>query len=146
MAITLTSQLGINLKAVHQNALNLTTYNGGVSKQYNESFASADVSKLFHDSRTVSSPETLNVLSGLTDGFGQALVYGSVVTIVIHNTSDEETLTVGGGSNALFNQLPPIGPGQTYAQTTSITTSGTVKNILVSPSGALTYDIIIVGD
>lgn len=129
----------------HASALDLVTYTGSLSKSASKSFSTSDITKLFSDSRTAATSETLDVTSGLTDGFGAALAFSTVKAVLIQNKSSTATLTVGGSSNPLFNQLPVIQAGGFVAFSCSITTSGSVKNVLLTASASLDYDIVIVG-
>lgn len=108
--------------------------------EYNNT--SLSVTKEFTDNRTVATTETLDVTSGLTDFYGVALNFATVKQIIIVNHA-AGSLTVGGGSNPLINQLT-ITAGGCLNLTTNITTSGSVKNLVIAGSSA-EYDIIILG-
>lgn len=100
------------------------------------------ITKEFTDKRTVATTETLDVTSGLSDFYGVALNFATVKQIIIYNRSSGN-LTIGGGSNALINQFT-LSAGGCINLTTNITTSGSVKNLVVTGTAA-DYSIIILG-
>jgi hypothetical protein len=137
---TLSSSVSLS----HTTETDLATYSGEPSVSFVKQYEVGDITKVWHDSRVLATNETLDVTSGLTDAFGTALNFVTVKGILIYNTHATNTLTVGGGTNPLFTQTVLTGGGSiTYC--TNITTSGSVKNILLTASASLTYQIIIFG-
>lgn len=94
---------------------------------------------------------TLSVtFSGGTDPelvgpFGNAIGFGTVGALVLKNTSTTASLTIGGGANPLLAALPPITPGGAVTLVLDIATSPTVKNLLLTPSASLSYELLILG-
>lgn len=106
--------------------------------------SSTDVTKNYSTAATISTPTTIDT-SSVVDYFGTTLSFATVKGVVIQNTG-AGTLTVGGGSNALFGTDQfTIKSGYTLPLLSPITTSGSVKAILLTPSASLSYSIIIVG-
>lgn len=125
----------------------LGTYSGNPKITDTTSLSSADVTKVFTDGRSLSAPETLDVTAGLTSAYGAALVYSSVKAVVIQNTHGTATIVVGGGANPLFGtDQYTVQPGQTFSvPNVPVAVSGTAKNVLVTPSAAATYNVMILG-
>lgn len=147
MAYTLSGTLVSSCSLTHVSGVGLGSYSATIAKSNTKTFTTSDITKLYHATRSLTgtTPETLDVTSGLTDGFNVALNFATIKGIFIVNKHATATLTLGGGANPLFNALPPI-PGLGHIELAlTITTSGTVKNILATPSGTMTYDIVLVG-
>lgn len=144
MAYSLTANITTRINATHNNALDLVTYSGGHSHLYERALTTANVDLIWSDQRTIAGTEVLDVLTDLTDAYGVAMVFGAVRTVLIYNSHSTATLFVGGGSNALFNEIPITGGGHVVLST-NLTTSTIVRNIRVTAVTSVTYDIILIG-
>jgi hypothetical protein len=144
--MTATAQIDVNTRVTHSGSNDLGTYVGSPKLSYSAALATTDISKVFADERTVSSPETLDCTALPEAGYGSTLNYATVKLIQIVNKSASATLTVGGGSNAVCGTDQfTIGPGKCLYIDTARTVGGSAKNLLVTPSASLTYDVLILG-
>jgi hypothetical protein len=123
------------------------TYTGNPSITKTISLSSSDITKVYSATRSVSSADTFDVTSGLTHAFGAALVYASVKGLVILNTHATASIVVGGGSNPLLGtDQYTVKAGQAlYVPCVPVTVDGTHKVLTVTPSGAVTYSLLILG-
>jgi hypothetical protein len=144
---TVNADITVSTKITHNSTLLGGTVSGTPQLNYSSRLTTTDLTDAYEGSRTVTGAETLDVRSGLSNVFGTAIVLATVKGITIHNTHASNSLVVGGGANALFGSDQfTILAGKCLYLDTSIATSGSVKNLLVTPSGAsTTYDIIIFG-
>jgi hypothetical protein len=139
----------IDLSALVQDTatvgLGAYTGNPGITKSVK--LSASDVTKVYTVARSVSSPDTFDVTTGLTNAYGAALVYTSVKAVVVLNTHTTATITVGGGSNPLFgSDQYTVKPGQVlYVSAVPATVDGTHKVLTVTPSAAVTYQLLILG-
>lgn len=124
----------------------LGTYSGNPQISTVTSFSTSDISKVYTAAGTTAVNLNLDVTSGLTDAFGNALVFGTVKTFVLKNTHATATLTVGGGTNPLFgSDQYTVAAGACLPITTSFTVDSTHKVIRVVPSASCTYQLMILG-
>lgn len=148
---TLTASLSVSVQATHTNALDLETGTFPLANIYTSSYTSATVSKKFSDSRTTTG-ETLDLTSGLTDGYGAAIVATKLMILYIKNTHVSNDLTIGGGSNAVtpLTSATTVQPGGSYTMNSvaGYTVDSTHKNIVIATAGGAsqTYDIIFIGN
>jgi hypothetical protein len=146
MAITATAQIDVSTRVTHQGSNPLGTYTGGPKIAYSSALANTDISKVFADERTIASPETLDCTSLTQAGYGSTVNMATVKVIQIYNKSSSATLTVGGSTNPVCSSdLFTIGPGKCLYLDTARTVDSTHKNLLMTPSASLTYDILILG-
>jgi hypothetical protein len=130
------------------------TYSGNSTRDYERSFSSTDITKLYFATYTVTTTPTTIDVTNLTDVFGNALNFATVKHIQVVNNDTTNNLTVGGGTNALFPALPPL-IGQAAAAnsnrscvnlTTNLTVTGTTKIVqLVASAGSISVDVLIAG-
>lgn len=81
----------------------------------------------------------------LLDFTGNLMGFAEIGTLAIRNTSEEETLTVGGGANAVIAELPPISPGGAISLALLVAADATHKNLLLTPGGELNFELLILG-
>ena len=112
---------------------------------------SATITKMIESGGTISSPTTINFAS-VADVFGATLTFTKVLGIFVQNNSTTQTLTIGGGSQPVCgSDQYTIGPGTTstpnvfFQNSTFNVTSGSAQNLLLTPSGSLSYSLIAVG-
>jgi hypothetical protein len=143
---TASAQIDVNTRVTHSVTNDLGTYTGNPKISYTSALTSSNISKVFADERTVATNETLDVTSLTEAGYGSTLNYSSVKVLHIVNKSGSATLTVGGGSNAVCgSDQYTIGPGKCLYLDTAFAVSGSAKNLLLTASASLTYDILILG-
>lgn len=144
--MALTANITSTANVLHTSALDLTTYTGNVNKSYTKALSSSDVTKVFHDTRSVTGNETLDLTSGLTDAYGTALVYSSLKHILIYNSDDTDSLIVGGGSNPVLANAVTISAGGCLNLTSTFTVAGSTKNLRIeASSGSISYDVVLIG-
>src|SRR5262245_50240349 len=131
MSYTLSANVTTTITASHTQSTGNVTYSGSPQVAVTKALSSSDITKVYYGSRTTTG-ETLDVTSGLTDPYGASLNFATVKGLIVKNTHATSSLTVGGGSNALFNALPVITAGGSICLNLSITTSGSVKNIVAT--------------
>jgi hypothetical protein len=156
MAISINGTISSISKFLIQNpqAFNIT-YSGNPTRDYERSFSSTDITKLYFATFTVTTTPTTIDVTALTDVFGNALNFATVKHIQVVNNDTTNNLTVGGGTNALFSALPAL-VGQSAAAnsngscvnlTTNLTVTGTTKIIqLVAGAGSISVDVLIAGN
>ncbi len=123
----------------------LGTYSGGPSIAL---ASSGTCSKVYSASVTAAVAQTYDVNSGLTDAFGNALVYTTVKEVIIYNSHATNYVTIGGGTNPLFGSGESIvvKPGRLVTVgNVPVTVDGTHKVLTVTPSASCTYQIMILG-
>jgi hypothetical protein len=124
-----------------------TTYTGKPGLTYSKSFASTDISSVYADIFTVTTTPTVIDVTSLTNAFGGAVSFATVKHVQVINSDAAVSLTVGGGTNPLFAALPTIVAGGCVNLTTSISVSGSVKNLtLTAASGSISVSVLIVGN
>ena len=108
--------------------------------------STTDISKMYQNSYSAqSSPVTLD-LTSLTDDYGQSISFGSLKGAWIYNTDNTATLVVGGGTNpALGTDQYTITPGKLLPITSVFTVDGTHKNLVLTPSASMSFQLILVG-
>lgn len=126
-----------------------------------EGTAIDQANKVWFDTRslTTTTPDPIDLSGGVTDAFGNVLSFTKIKLLMIHNksTTEADIISVGAGSNPIVSlwgatgDIAKVGPGGVllmynpslagYAVTDNI---GEVLNV-VSASGSLTYDILVVG-
>lgn len=140
------AQIDINAAVQYTSSGPLATFTGTPRITTSTTLDSTAISKVYQAARSISSPDTLDLTSGLTDAYGQALVFAAVKCVTIYNTSATATITVGGGSNPVFgSDQYTIKAGACLPITSPFTVDGTHKVITVTPSASATYQIIIAG-
>lgn len=142
--MALTATVKSDCRATHTSTTGGISYSASPAKSYEKTFTSSDITKIYHGSRTTTG-ETLDLTSGLTDGYGTALVFATVKQILIINNSATQTLTIGGGANPVISELPVVSVGGHVNITSTFTVDGTHKNLKIQASASLTYDVIILG-
>ena len=150
-----TSQLTGNISTTEGGSLNVTgTF--APNKDFAVTYTSSDVTKLYFNNYSVTSGGTTIDLTNLTDAFGNALSFTTVVDLIIVNNDATNNLTAGGGTNPVIPALPtlagqaaPTGGGSTGSCahiTTPLSVTGTTKNLqLTASAGTISVDVIIIG-
>jgi hypothetical protein len=141
-----TAQIDITVSIQDNKTVGLGVYNGTPKVVASLGLTSAQAAKRYTTQVASAVAVDYNVLTGLTDAYGTALVYTTVNAVAIYNTGSA-TITVGGSTNPLFgSDLYTIKAGQCLViPNVPITVSGTVKNIHVSPAASTTWQIAILG-
>ncbi len=141
--ITKNSTISVTARFTDSEAKDLATGSFTPAINYSRDLTLVEITKGFSDSRSFTTSDALDVSTGLTGGLNNSIGFATVKKIVIHNTGTVQ-LTIGGGSNPLFAAIV-VPVNGIIALVTSITTSGSVKNINSSCTGTGSYDLIIEG-
>lgn len=145
MATSASSVIEISIAATTGNTLAGNPFTGTGRLSQTQTLTTADISKVYIGTGTISGVSTINVTS-LTDAYGNSISFATVKGCVIQN-SGAGNLVVGGGTHPLFStDQYTIASGATLPITSAFTvSSGTHDTITLTPSASLTYSIIIVG-
>lgn len=151
MSNSLTATVESKIKCLHQSPQVLSiTYTGAPTLDYTATFSSSAISKVYFNTYTVGTSPTSIDLTTLTDPFGVALSFGSVVDLLIVNNDTTNALEIGGGSNGLFTLLPVNLAGQVGGSslhwTTPITVNGTHKILtLQATASTISVSVFVIG-
>jgi hypothetical protein len=129
--------------------------NHAISSNYPVGSAAGQVDSVYTKGRAVpssGSPDSV-ILSSLTDPAGNAIAFVHVVDLILENTDTTNTLTIGGGTNAV-SWLPSAGiaipPGSAmvlHVPAGLAVTSGSADRLQVITSGGtnVAYNLTITG-
>jgi hypothetical protein len=142
---TASASITSQISATYATTNTLATFSGGPSLTESLSLPTTTLNYVYNAVQAATaSPVTYNVQS-LTDVYGNAVNMATVYTIAIQNTGTH-TIVVGTGTNALMGtDQVTLQAGHTVIITSPITVSGSVKNLLLTPSASTTWNIIILG-
>lgn len=141
--ITKNSTITVSARFTDSEAKDLATGAFSPVINYSRDLTLVEITKGFSDSRSFTTSDALDISTGLTGGLNNTFGFATVKKIVIVNTGSVQ-LTIGGGTNPLFAAIV-VPVNGVIALVTSITTSGSVKNINASCTGSGSYDLIIEG-
>ena len=145
-------------------ALDLTSPKESIAISKSQAFANGTGSnqgnEFFSDTRTVTaSPETLDLTSGLTNAFGETVVFAKIKAIIVHNKSTASGAILIIKGNAITNAgwisgttphhaIPPNGWYIVTSPVDGFTIINTTQDQLTFEPGAatITYDLIIIGN
>lgn len=154
MSTTLNGSVSSRSAFQYQSIQAGVTYQGNPLNDYERQFSSSDVTKVFFNQYSIGTGGTTIDVTNLTDSFGNALSFGTVKHLSIINLDQSNNLTINAsGSNLLVGALPALvgqsgtsQNGSCIQLTTNITTSGSVKNlVLASSAGTITVTLLIAG-
>ena len=179
MAVTINT---CTIKATHSciltNALDLSTPDDSLSLTFTMSLTGGSGvgkgNEIWHDQRTLATAanDDLDLAGGLTDAFGQSIVFTTVRYLAIRNTSTTDTLLVGGGSDGAGTAAwsTPFGDASDKLRirmaatstntawwqlpapdaTGYVVTAGTADILRIAheatTSASVVYDIVIIGE
>lgn len=116
------------------------------------------VNMVWSDQRTIGAglSDDINLNTGLTDAYGQAISFTAIKEVVVLNRSANAatvlTIADTGGNWPTSPWQIPCGPGDGFSQgerqngiTVTATTSDTFRITNTDGSNAATYDIVLVG-
>jgi hypothetical protein len=129
--------------------------NHAISNNYPVGSAAGQVDTVYTKGRTVAASGTPDsvTLSSLTDPAGNAIAFVHVVDMILENTDTTNTLTVGGGTNAVSwlptagIAVPPGGALILHAPSGQAITAGSTDQLQVVTSGGtnIAYNLTITG-
>src|SRR4051794_34551259 len=144
---TLNGNIQFQLSMLQANPLSLFTPQGSFQYSAQNTLASSQICLFYTNTRSTTG-ESLDLTSALTDAYNQALLFTKLQAFLIYNHDATKSLTVGGGTNAVFGALPSIGPlaAIAYCYPTGLTVDSTHKILTVTPStGTVSYDLVLIG-
>lgn len=165
MATALTQDIRVKFGCVYTNALDLTTTDDSLAKQYKWTTTNGtgtdQADQLWHDTRTLAAGATdnLDLAGGVTNAFGTTMTFAKVKGVFIKNnsTTSGEYFTVGNatapvqlwfgattGTELLQHDACTLHVNNKSGWTVTAATGDTLK-IVNSGTASNTYDIIIWG-
>lgn len=162
---TLSAKLTIQANSRFVEALDLSNPTDVLALDLSQSFTAGagnkQVTKLFHDTRTLAdgATENLDLAGVLVDPYGSTITFTAVKAIVFKNKSTTQTFSVGGAATAQFInwvadasdivKVPPEGvfvltaPNAGFAVTA---TTGDLFKVANSAGAAADYQVWIIGN
>jgi len=146
MSEVITSTISATSKFLHQNSEPFnTTYSGNPTLAYSNNLPSA--TKLYYTTINVTSSSSTIDVTSLTDAYGFPVTFTQVQHLHVVNNDATNSVTVGGGTNALLAALPAIVEGGQAMLTTNLAVSSSSKIItLVASASTVSTSIVIAGD
>lgn len=131
--------MALQIKPALNTSLRYTSTNGLMPRNgmttFKKEYLSA-ATKLYTASSTIGTSNTVIDCTALTDPDGATFNLAVVTDIgIINDSANTITVCGSGGSNHLLNEFT-IAPGKAWQLGTSITTSGSIKNLNVKASTA----------
>lgn len=124
----------------------LASFVGNPVLDYQRSFTASDITKAYCAQLTYAAPTTID-LNALTNEFGDAISFATVVLIHVKVVSTNQDLVIGGGTHPAFGtDQYTVKRGRSFASDTSWTiTGGSSNNLLITPTGSCVFQLIIAG-
>lgn len=151
----------LDLVGVFTKALDLSTPSESISINQSQTFTdgtgSNQIGEIWHDTRTITGSENLDLFGTLTNAFGETVSFAAVKILFIHNkaTTTAFDLTLSGSflENDLLGGTTPtivLGPGGVCLLTSPMDgfdVTATTDDTLTVNSGAnsVAYDILLAG-
>jgi hypothetical protein len=146
MSISLNILSGVAITGTHINLLNGQRYASTVNVGGNNTYTATDVTKLYTDTRTLATNETLDLTAVVNTGFNVTQNFATLKVLFIQNNSATATLTIGGGTHPILANaiLVPAG-GRILLEGNRTVSAGSTNNLFIVASASLTYSICLIG-
>jgi hypothetical protein len=108
--------------------------------------STSNITKVWTNSYTAQSGAVTLDLAALTDTYGQSITFTSLKGLHVYNNHASATLVVGGGANpALGTDQYTVTAGKILPVSSVFTIDGTHKNLVLTPSASMSFQVILLG-
>jgi hypothetical protein len=142
MSKSATAQIKQSVAVGYTNTTGGVNYSGTPSITKNLSLTNQDIDKVYANAGTLSAPVSID-LAAAVDPFGETLEFEIVKGIYVSNQSESEDIYIDG--SLIGGDQYTVGFGSVLFQNTEWVVTPSTTQLTLTPTGSLSYQVIIVG-